>query len=266
MRKLYISQPRNLFWEKYWKKAVEDADSIQDTNQYPLHLVSKYIDNNSRIVELGCGLGRVLKHYHHQGIHIEGLEYDKYCVDKLQQENSAYRVIEGNIISLPYADKSFTIAMAFGVLGHLEKDMDKAFSEVNRILEPDGILAGSLCCHNLGRFIFGLIAKIKILLKRSEKHFYTHLFSKKEIKNMLSDHGFELKELAPILSPEVLYNYFPFLRGRKVDFSQKQKRSSHAYYPLNFVGKGVYFIIKKLMPYQYTFAYSFIAVKMKDKT
>ena len=266
MRKIYISEPRNLFWENYWKKAVEDSDSIKDLNVYPLHLINKHVDKNSKIVELGCGLGRVLKHYHHQGIHIEGLEYDNYCVAKLQQENSTYRVIEANIISLPYADKSFTIAMAFGVLGHLEQDMDKAFSEINRILEPQGVLAGSLCYNNFGRFIFNLIARFKIWRKRSKKHFYTHLFSKKEIKNMLSDHGFELKELTPILSPEVLYNYFPFLRGQKRDFSQKQKRTSHDYYPLNIFGKAIYFIMKKVIPYQYTFALSFIAVKVKDKT
>ncbi|MFP4497072.1 MAG: methyltransferase domain-containing protein [Vulcanimicrobiota bacterium] len=48
-------------------------------------------------------------------------------------------------MNLSYENETFDIAMAFGVIGHLENGMDKALSEVNRILKPKGLLAGSFC-------------------------------------------------------------------------------------------------------------------------
>ncbi len=103
---------------------------------------------------------------------------------------------------------------------------------------------------------------MKILIK-GEKQFYTHLLTKEEIKEKLKKHGFELMEMEPVLSREILHNYFFFLRGGS-DFSKKLKRGSEKYFSLNPVGEFIYNAIINNIPYQYTSAVSFIAKKISN--
>lgn len=100
---------------------------------YPLHLIDKYLNENSNILEVGCGLGRVLKHYHYKNYHITGIEYDKYCIQKLKNEDKILKVYQADVRKLEFNNHQFNNIMAFGVLGHIENEMEKAFSEVNRV-------------------------------------------------------------------------------------------------------------------------------------
>lgn len=264
MKKVYIPVNRDEFWQKYWSEVEEDVNELNNINEYPLHLIDKYVDQKKRIIELGCGLGRILKHYHYKGGDIEGIEYDRYCVDRLKSEDKNLKVKHGTITDLPYEGKSFDIAMAFGILGHLENDMGKAFLEANRVLKEGGLLAGSLCYDNFGRVIFRLIHFLKRLSGKREKHFYTYLFTKDEIVQNLKKFGFEELEMEPILSKEVLYENFFLLRKRGAKAQHKLTRSGEKYYRLNWLGECVYVIIKRFFPYQYTFAISFLAKKVED--
>jgi len=264
MKKVYIPVNRDEFWQRHWSEVKEDVTELKNVNEYPLHLVDKYVDKEKRIIELGCGLGRVLKHYHYKGYAIEGIEYDKYCVDRLKSEDKNLKVERASITDLPYKNKSFDIAMAFGILGHLENDMEKAFLEVNRVLREGSLLAGSLCYDNLGRMIFRLINFIKRLTTKREKHFYTYLFTKDEIIQTLSRFGFEVLQMKPILSREVLYENLFFLRKRGQKAPHRLKRSGEEYYRLNWLGEFAYEIVERYFPYQYTFAISFLAKKVKD--
>ncbi len=262
MKKIYILQERQSFWSNYWEKIKEDVNEI-NANEYPLHLVNKYIkeNKNCKIVDIGCGLGRVLKHLHYKGYNIRGIDYIEYCIRKLKTEDSNLKVQQANVLDLPYEDNLFAIVMAFGILGHIENRMHKAFKEVSRILKPGGILAGSLCYNNIGRKIFQVIHYFKKLIKKKHMKFYTHLFSLIEIKNILKKHHFELIEFQPVISREVIYKNFLFLRGKTKSIPYKLFRSNEKYYRLNFIGEMIYRIIKKHFPFQYTSAISFIAKK-----
>jgi len=264
MKKIFISVSRDEFWQRYWSAVREDVNELKNANEYPLHLIDKYIDREKKIIELGCGLGRVLKHYHYRGYDIEGIEYDRYCVSKLKSEDGNLKIRQANITSLPYNNKAFDVATAFGILGHLENDMGKAFLEVNRILREGGLLAGSLCYDNLGRVIFRLIHFLKRIMKGKERHFYTYLFTKDEIVQTLERYGFEVLEMQPVLSREVLHENFFFLRGKRCQASLTLRRSGEEYFRLNWFGELAYGIIKRFFPDQYTFAISFVARKVKD--
>ncbi len=264
MKKIYILQERQSFWSNYWEKIKEDANEI-NANEYPLHLVNKYIKENERckIADIGCGLGRVLKHLHYKGYNVRGIDYVDYCIRKLKREDSRLNVRQANILDIPYEDNIFDIVMAFGILGHIENGMKKAFKEVNRILKLGGILAGSLCYNNFGRKIFQLTQYLKKLKKKKPLKFYTNLFTLIEIKNILKKHHFKLIEFKPVISREVLYKNFLFLRGKTKLIPYKLLRSNEKYYRLNFIGETIYRIIRKYFPFQYTTAISFIAKKIR---
>lgn len=135
MKKQYYSVERNKFWENYWKDVGCDDDCIEDIYSYPLFPVNNYLKKDMHILEAGCGLGRVLKHYFYQDYHIVGIECDSYCVETLRKENSSFSLSKASITDIPFKSKSFDVAMAFGVIGHLEHEWEKALSELHRVLD-----------------------------------------------------------------------------------------------------------------------------------
>lgn len=265
MKKIYTFTDRKEFWKTYWKKIEKDVNELENASEYPLHLVDRYADKNKKMLELGCGLGRVLKHYHYKGYNIEGIEYDEGCVNTLRREDNTLRVRHADITNLPYSDGSFDIAMAFGIIGHLEHDMAKAFREVNRIMKQGGLLAGSLCYDNVIRLIFRLQYFLSGLGRKRKRCFYTHLFTKKEIQQILSEFGFTLLEMKPVLSREVLYR-IPFLRHRGQTASRTLQRSGERYYKLTRFGEAFFNFIERFCAYQYTTAVSFLAKKERTVT
>jgi len=54
--------------------------------------------------------------------------------------NSRVQVVQGDAASLPFADRTFTSAIAILVLHHLRssEQQDRAFAEVHRVLQPRG--------------------------------------------------------------------------------------------------------------------------------
>ena len=263
VRTIFIDVPRDVFWKRYWSFVGKDTNNLKDS-EYPLHLINKHLKKNMRILEAGCGMGRVLKHYHFRGFDIHGLEYDKNCVLKLEKEDNELKLIQGSITKLPYKTNSFDVVMAYGVLGHLENDMDEAFNEVNRVIKNGGLLAASLCYDNIGRSIFRLREYMKKRFNpRKERHFYTRLFSKPEIIQTLKSFGFELLELEPVFSRGTVYDFFPFCRHNVVK-SHELVRTSDKNYPLNFLGELAYNFVNRFFPWDFAYATSFVAIKRGD--
>ncbi len=257
MKKIYTTIERSKFWENYWKKVSEDPDFL-DPNSYPIHLIDKYILKNTNIIDIGCGLGRVVKHYHKNGITVFGLEYDSYSLHKLKSENINLPLVQATVTMIPFQKNAFDITMAFGVIGHLETGVEPALSEINRILKSKGIFALSLCYNNFGRFLFQLLHKIPYILLRKQKYFYTYLFTYDEIIQLLNKNGFEIIEISPINSREIIYNYLPILRKKNIGI--KERRGGNYEKSLNIWGELLYNIISKY-PYSWTFAVSIVARK-----
>lgn len=84
------------------------------------------------------------------------------------------------------------------------------------------------------------------------------------MSKLLGKFGFEILELEPVISKDILFTYFKFLRKKNPPISYKQFRHSDKGYQLNFLGNFTYKIINKYFAYQYTFALSFVARKVRD--
>lgn len=260
MKKIYITTDRSTFWNDYWKRISRDPDNL-NLNSYPIHLIDKYISQQFRIIDIGCGLGRVVKHYNKFGVTIFGLDDNRYSIHTLKQENPSLPLIQATVINVPFRNDVFDIIMAFGVIGHLEKDIDLALSEINRILIGDGLFALSLCYDNFGRWVFQIIHKIPYVFFHKQKYFYTNLFTLDEIYQLLAINGFEIIEISPINSREIVYNYFPFFRSKIIGITEK--REGNLEKSLNIWGEVFFKIISKY-PYYWTYAISIVAKKMNQ--
>jgi len=140
MKKAYRSQDNKSYWDKRWLEIEIDADNFQDLSIYPIRYAEMVMQNreNTSTLELGCGLGRILKHYHYQGYDITGIERSQIAVEKVKTEDRTLKITVSDAKRLPFGDHTFNTLLAFGFYHNIETDMIAALKESVRCLKPGG--------------------------------------------------------------------------------------------------------------------------------
>jgi len=262
MKRQYNSTTIDIYWDDYWRRCGKDTNFITNNTIYPLYPIDKYIKRDHKILECGCGLGRVLKHYYYQGYNIEGIELNSNAVKMLLNEDPMIPVKMGNVLSIPYADGEFDVVMAFGVVSCLEQiqDRDRALNELRRVTKKGGLLCCSVNCDNVARSIFRMLKTYESFVKKSEKFFYSWCYKKNEFAKILSELGFEIVEVQPSITRAPLYMYFPFMRESR-QFDLSKARNGDQGYRLNYIGESLFKIIRKMIPSHYAEGLVYIGEK-----
>jgi ubiquinone/menaquinone biosynthesis C-methylase UbiE len=97
----------------------------------------------ARALEYGCGQGSRAFHLARGGAHVVGIDISPVAIEQAIEHARAegledrltFRVMDAE--QLEFADDSFNLVCGSGVLHHL--DLNRAYAEVARVLEPTGI-------------------------------------------------------------------------------------------------------------------------------
>jgi len=102
------------------------------------------VDLGEDVLELGAGPGAATLELARLAPRITCLEYDPKAVTTLgtRTRDSNARVIRGDAAALPFANRSFSSAIAILMFHHLKSGelQDRAFGEILRVLKPGGVL------------------------------------------------------------------------------------------------------------------------------
>lgn len=94
------------------------------------------------VLEIGAGYGAATGHLLKLAPRVTSLEYDSRALEKLKTKHqcAGLTALCGDATKLPFADQSFSSAVAILVLHHLKaKELqDRALSEVHRVLRQGG--------------------------------------------------------------------------------------------------------------------------------
>ena len=93
------------------------------------------------VLEIGSGPGAATAELRKRVQRVTSLEYDHVAVVRLAQRNgTGAGVVQGDAAALPFADRTFSSAIAVLVLHHLRSSelQDRTFAEVHRVLQPGG--------------------------------------------------------------------------------------------------------------------------------
>jgi SAM-dependent methyltransferase len=94
------------------------------------------------VLEIGAGYGAATGHLLKLAPRVTSLEYDPRSLRKLKANHPCAEVTPlcGDAATLPFADESFSSAIAILVLHHLKSRelQDRALAEVHRVLRPGG--------------------------------------------------------------------------------------------------------------------------------
>jgi len=96
------------------------------------------------VLEIGAGYGAATGHLLKLASRVTSLEYDPRALRKLSAKHQCAELTPlcGDAATLPFADRSFSSAVAILVLHHLKSRelQDRALCEVHRVLRPGGSL------------------------------------------------------------------------------------------------------------------------------
>jgi ubiquinone/menaquinone biosynthesis C-methylase UbiE len=94
------------------------------------------------VLEIGAGYGAATGQLRKLAPRVTSLEYDPSSLQKLKAKHECAEVTAlcGDAAKLPFADQSFSSAIAILVLHHLKSRelQDRAFAEAHRVLRPGG--------------------------------------------------------------------------------------------------------------------------------
>ena len=101
------------------------------------------IGSLKRILDFGCGCGRVIRHWHAMtGVEVHGSDYNREPIDWCRR-NLRFAQFEVNGLAPPlaYETEQFDLVYALSVFTHLPERLQLAWmSELSRVLRPGGHL------------------------------------------------------------------------------------------------------------------------------
>lgn len=126
--------------KEYWNMV---ANEKKFNTPFQMDLFKKYVDLDKKILDYGCGYGRVLKElYDHGYNNLLGVDFSSEMIHRAKE---LYPYIDFNLIdgdTLNFDDESFDSIVLVAVLNciHEEEKQVRLMKELYRVLKRDGII------------------------------------------------------------------------------------------------------------------------------
>ncbi len=145
-----------------------DTERYKEAESFAMPLYE--FDNHAgeRVLDVGCGIGWVCKHFAAEGTNVTGIDITmrgvKLTRQRLQMAGMNGSVIQANAEVLPFQSNSFDFIVSSGVLHHTPNTRH-GVQEIYRVLKPGGRAMISLYYRNwlLAKYIWPLT---RILINR----------------------------------------------------------------------------------------------------
>ncbi|MCR5026971.1 MAG: class I SAM-dependent methyltransferase [Methanobrevibacter sp.] len=147
----------------------------------------KHLNINSEdvILDVGCGGGINIRRMAEKAKMVYGIDYSIESVKLSREVNrqeiyeGKVKVLEGNVVDLPFEDNTFDIVTAFETV-YFWPDIEKCFGEVKRVLKPGGTFLIGMESNGSDNFI----------MKLSERLIDMTVYNDEEIKGFLKNNNY----------------------------------------------------------------------------
>lgn len=191
------------------------AEEFDKTRQFPIKefdLFKAYIKQNSTIIDIGCGNGRLVSSLKKANIshHYLGIDNNNKLLEKAKKNFPQENFIEGDQLKIPLGENIADIIFNIRAFHHIpsKKLRIQALREMQRVLKKNGILIVTVWnlyqkkyWGSLFKAIFRFIVTLGsyapndtfISWGKKAKRYY-HAFTPMELHNVIKDAGFEIEE------------------------------------------------------------------------
>ncbi len=176
----------------YFDKNVEGFSGSRKRAWPEFEELKKYIKNNERVLDLGCGNGRLFELFKDKKIKYVGVDFSEKFIKKAREKYGNHFQV-ADIFSLPFSDNYFDSVWTIAVFHHIPSQelRLKALKEISRVSKKNGRII--VTCWYLFKFPFRkdiLLSPKKLKIQR-----YYHAFTKRELKKLFEKTGFKIEEL-----------------------------------------------------------------------
>lgn len=114
-----------------------DYLSIQHVERYMF--ACRMLRDEMRVLDVACGTGYGTNLIREKGCQVIGVDIDNQQINLNQATWSECQFRHGDVLQLPFEENSFDAVVSFETLEHVT-DGDRFFSEIKRVLQPNGLL------------------------------------------------------------------------------------------------------------------------------
>lgn len=262
MRITYRTRGVKEYWTARWEEIPADAP-MENLNVYPLKYVQMTVKSKTgKILEAGCGAGRILRCYHDWGYDIIGIDFISVAISKLKEIDPAIQAEVGDITNLRFADQSFKYILAFGLYHNLEHGLDRAIQETHRVLEQNGSVCASFRADNIQTRLTDWLADRKAKSgggSGKARAFHKMNLTRSEYEKLFTRAGFVMDFVGPVENMPILYKFAIFRSASHKQFDENKARAEG--YRLSWFGQRLQNFLMRFFPDQFCNIYVLIASK-----
>jgi 2-polyprenyl-6-hydroxyphenyl methylase/3-demethylubiquinone-9 3-methyltransferase len=183
------------FYERYWQHPAEIGSELgleMAPRQALLRRALQPLPSGAPVLDAGCGTGDFSAFMAELGFQIVGVDVSTAAVTHARKRHPVLTFHPAAIeAGLPFKAERFAAIWFSEVLEHLF-DVHRALSELNRVLQPGGLLVLTTPYH-------GLMKNLIITVKGFDTHFNPYLshirfFSRRSLTSCLQRAGFAVEE------------------------------------------------------------------------
>lgn len=191
-----------------YNAVAEDFSRTRSRLWPALNLFKDYIKDDDKVLDIGCGNGRLIKLMEGKKVDYLGIDYSEPLIGIARENFPEYKFEVGNILRLDQGDDQYDVVLLIAVLHHIpsEKLRDRALQEILRVLKPGGRLLMTnwnlwqpRFWHYHFKYFLGRRRKIHDLDKGdimrewsgTGNYRYVHSFIKSELFELAQANGFK---------------------------------------------------------------------------
>lgn len=176
-----------------WNKNSHEIWYTPSEDSY--YLINRWREKGyKKFLDLGCGRGRHSIQFAKDGFEVSSIDLSDIAVDGLMEwakkEDVKINVVTGDMMYLPFEDKTFDCLLAYHVISHTDsKGIISIISEIKRVLKDGGEFYITFCSKNAWSFKDAgypkidenSVVKIEDGSENNVPHFYVDEVSLKEL-------------------------------------------------------------------------------------
>jgi SAM-dependent methyltransferase len=114
-----------------------------------LGFIAAHVPRGSRVLEAGCGLGRMLHWLAERGCRPVGVDWSAVSLAAVRRKWPHFLTAAADVRRLPFAEGLFDVCLSFGVVEHFPEGPEACLLEMRRVLAPGGTLVLGVPHRNL---------------------------------------------------------------------------------------------------------------------